>query len=332
MTVLVTGATGFVGLNIVRALLERGQEVVMFAPALPPEVAALDWVERARFVAGDVRSDADVAAAFAAAPITHLVHAAALTPDSDTEARDPAAIVAVNIEGTVRVMQHAATAQLARVLVLSSGSVYGTPTSATPLDAASTPPSPVSLYGISKLAAERSALRLAELYEMDVVAVRLGAAFGPYEYPGGARMLMSPQWQVVEAALLGMECVLPRAMATDWIYAPEAGRAIADLLLAGPMDRSLFNVGGGVVTTVAAWCEAIAGLLPGLRWRIDPADPTVRFGSVQDRPGMQTAPLEQALGWRPDSGDLAAKAAAYIAWRRGPEGQALIGPWPGPPA
>ncbi len=273
MTVLLTGATGFVGLNIAHALLADGHEIVLFAPSKPP---AFDWLKRAVFVPGDVRVPGDVARAFAAAPITHLIHAAAVTPDAQAEADDPAAIAAVNLVGSLLVLQAAAQAKLARALVLSSGAIYGDVTSTAPLDEATTPPNPATLYGITKLAAEQSARRLAELYGLDTVVVRLGPCFGAREYPGGNRQVMSPHWQVVERALSGEPCVLPREMRADWIDATDAGRAIAALLLAPALPHHLFHLGGGVPTTLSAWCDAVAQLRPGFRWRIDPVAATIR--------------------------------------------------------
>ncbi len=333
MTVLITGGTGFVGLNIARAFIERGDEVVLFAPSLresllPGPVASLAWLERARFVAGDVRSAADIARAFAGSTITHVVHAAAVTPDVRAETEDPATIAAVNLEGTLRVLQAAAAARVARTLVLSSVAVYGDVPAGVPIDEAETPPRPITLYGITKLAAEQSAQRFASLHEMDVVTVRLGACFGAYEYRTGDRVLMSPHWQAVEAALAGEACVLSREMAVDWVDAGEAGRAIAGLLMAGWLPHRLFHVGGHTVTSVAEWCRALAALRPGFTWSVDPARTTVQVGFARDRPALRTDRLHAALGWRPDSAGLAQKAASYLEWRLGDEGRTMLGDVP----
>lgn len=324
MTVLITGATGFVGLNIARAFIERGDEVVLFAPSLPAPVASLAWLERARFVAGDVRSAADMVRAFAA-EITHVVHAAAVTPDIRAETEDPTTIAAVNLEGTLRVLHAAAAARVKRTLVLSSVAVYGEVLTGAPIDEAETPPRPITLYGISKLAAEQSARRFADLHEMDLVVVRLGACFGAYEYRTGDRVLMSPHWQAVEAALAGEACVLPREIAVDWVDAGEAGRAIAGLAAAERLPHRVFHVGGNTVTSVVQWCAAVAALRPGFAWSVDPARATILVGFARDRPGLLTDRLREALGWRPESGNLAQKAAAYLDWRLGAEGEAMLG-------
>jgi UDP-glucose 4-epimerase len=177
-------------------------------------------------------------------------------------------------------MQVACNIRVARTLVLSSVAVYGNPGRPEP-PTEDTPPAPISLYGITRLAAERAALRLAELHGLDTVAARLGPCFGKREYRTDARALLSPHWQVVETALAGGECVLPRATVADWIDAEEAACAMADLLLAPTLPHTLFNLGGGSVTSVAAWCEALTPLLPGFRWSL--MDPSPRLGHFGPR-------------------------------------------------
>jgi len=326
MAVLLTGATGFVGLNVFSELIGRGHEVVLFAPALPDALVHSDWFGRGRFVAGDVRSPADLARAFAAAPVKDVIHAAALTPDAQSEASEPDAVAAVNLVGTTQVMQAARRAGVRRVLGVSSVAVYGyaAPAPGGRYHEAS-PPLPATLYGITKLAAEQAIHRLGVLYGIDTVTVRLGPCFGIREYRSGARPLMSPHWQCVEALLAGRGCVLPRPMAADWIDAADAARAMADLLHAEGLRHRLFNLGGGGVTTAAAWCEALSVLRPSFRWCIDPDSATVRYGLERDRAAMDTDRLEQALGWRPHPASLVDRAQRYLVWREGAEGKVLAG-------
>ncbi len=326
MAVLVTGATGFVGLNIVRALAARGQGVVLFAPQLPASLAELAWLRPLRFVAGDVRSSADLARAFAAAAITHVVHAAALTPDEAAERRDPRAVADINLLETIQVFQAAHQARVARLLHLSSVAVYGAPTGPDLLDEAISPPAPTSLYGITKLAAEQTVRRLAALHGTDAMIVRLGPCFGRFEHPTGARVVMSPHWQIVEHALAGGEALLPRALAADWLDAATAGRAIADLLVIPPGAPALLNLGAGAVTTAAAWCEEVKQCVPGFRWRIDAERSNVRITLAGDRPALGVTRLHAAIGWHPAEAGLATAAADYLAWRRSAEGAALMAP------
>ncbi|WP_052402470.1 NAD-dependent epimerase/dehydratase family protein [Muricoccus aerilatus] len=326
MAVLLTGGTGFVGLNIARALLKRGEEVVLFAPAPPPEALTQGWIGQARFIQGDIRAPENLDRAFAGG-IDRVIHTAALTPDAAAEVERPDLIAEVNFGGTVRLMQAARRAGVRRVLGLSSVAVYGfaPPASDGRLHENSTLLQPAALYGITKLAAEQAINRLGALYGIDTLTVRLGPCFGIREHATGVRPLLSPHWQCAEAARAGRECVLPRPMAADWIDAEVAAAAIADLLASPFPQHATINLGGGAMTTVAAWCEALSALCPAFQWRIGPDAPTVRYGLEQDRAPMDLGRLHATIGRAPVTDDLAAVARRYLTWRDSPEGIALCG-------
>lgn len=325
MAVLLTGASGFVGRNLAHTLLSRGEQVVVFASSLP------GWRDGAaaglRCVVGDVRSGDDLRLAFEAAPIDRVIHAAAVTPDAQAEAERPETVIEVNLGGTTQLMQAAHRAGVSRIVALSSVAAYGAAVAEADgsLDEEATLPRPVSLYGVTKLATEGVVRRLGELHGIATTTVRLGPCFGVGEHPTGLRPLMSPHWQCAEAALTGRDCVLPRAMEGDWIDAEDAARAIADLLASPAPLPGPFNLGGGTMTTVAAWCEALAGFRPGFRWRIDADAATVRHGLAHDRPAMNNRRLRDAIGWAPRTDDLPGRAERYLAWRGSVEGRELCG-------
>ena len=321
MAILLTGATGFVGRNIARALLDRGEHIVLFAPE--PPIAPIPG---AQIATGDIRSAADLDRAFAAAPIDRVIHAAALTPDASQEAERPDLIVDVNIGGTVQLMQAAQRAGVKRVLGLSSASVYGYAVGEDGrLHEDTTPCQPAALYGVTKWSAERIVLRLGTVFGIETAAVRLGACFGINEYATGVRPMLSPHWQCAEAARAGRECVLPRPMLADWIDAEDAAAAIADLLALPSLPATVFNLGGGAVTSIAAWCEALMQSIPSFTWRIDPDASTIRYGMDRDRSPMDTSRLRATLGTAPLTDDLAARSKRYLAWRDSPDGIALCG-------
>ena len=321
MAILLTGATGFVGRTIARTLLDRGEAVTLFAPE-PPIVS----IAGAQIATGDIRSSADLDRAFAAGSIDRVVHAAALTPDANGEAERPDVIVDVNIGGTVQLMQAARRAGVKRVLGLSSGAVYGYATGEDGwLHEDTTPCQPAALYGVTKWSAERIVHRLGALYGLETATVRLGACFGINEYATGVRPMLSPHWQAAEAARTGRECVLPRPMSADWIDVEEAAAAIADLLALPSLPSMTFNCGGGAVTSVASWCEALMESVPGFAWRIDPAASTVRYGMERERSPMDTSRLRATIGKAPFTDRLAERSKRYLAWRGSPDGVALCG-------
>src|SRR3546814_17162129 len=85
MRVLITGGTGFIGLAVAEAATRAGHAAVLFgANRIPDTLPRPNWLDGCRTVIGDVRSDADLAAAFEDG-IDRVVHAAAVTHDAARE-------------------------------------------------------------------------------------------------------------------------------------------------------------------------------------------------------------------------------------------------------
>lgn len=314
--VLVTGAFGFIGLNLVEALLARGDLVIGADLGGPPEAAARAFsAQRTRLVAvaGDVRDERFVHEILAQHRPDAVVHAAALTPGRAAERSRMAMAVEVNVLGTVRVLEAAAQHDCRRVLFLSSGAVYGTAGySESLLDEAATHPVPGALYPITKLAAERLALRFGEVSGLDVVAARLGAAFGPWEADTGVRDTLSPHFQLARLARQGVEAVLPRRSALDWNYSRDAAAALITLL-DGPTDARVVNVGPGFALDLERFCEQLAGSYARFRWRYGTeAEATIDLHGARDRAPLAIDRL-RAAGFVPRYSEREAYDD-YIAW------------------
>jgi nucleoside-diphosphate-sugar epimerase len=313
MSVLVTGGTGFVGLNIVERLVERGHDVIAFGHAPPPWPLAEPARRRAEIVIGDVRSLEALAHALGERWPERIVHAAAVTPSPERERDEPDAIASVNLGGTIAVLQLARRLAVKRMVVMSSGAVYGGigPEEGR-IAAGRTPPKPISLYGITKLAAEQAALHLGALYGIDVRAVRVGPVFGRHEYATGLRDTLSPHWQIVECARARRGVLLPRACAADWIYARDAAAGIVAVLETEHAAERVFDLGGGRVTDAAMWCEVLMPYFPDLRWRIvGEGDANIHYRLPRDRAPLDNAGVTAATGFAPRY-DLRAAAADYL--------------------
>ena len=322
MSTLITGGAGFVGLALAERLLADGEHVVLFDRAAPPESlrSRLD-ATRLQLVRGDIRSAADVDEALGVAGVDRVVHAAAITPDAAREAREPLAVVNVNIGGTVNLLQRCAAMvhggrPLHRILALSSVAVYGTtPPVGDLYDEVLSHPAPVALYGITKLAAEQAALRLATLLGLDLRVARLGPVYGPWEYATGVRDALSPHAQVLDAARAGTPAVLPRSMRADWIYSRDAAGALAALARAPSLQHATYNVGGAAMTDLFDYCDLLAAAHPDWQWRqAGPGEEsTVKYGLPVDRAGLDIARLQADTGWAPGY-SLAAAVADQQAW------------------
>lgn len=177
--VLVTGGGGFIGSNLVRALLERGDDVRVldnFSTGLRENLAGLE--DDVEVVEGELRSYERVHNAVRGVEV--VFHQGAL-PSVPRSVQDPLTTNAVNVEGTLNVLLAARDEDVRRVVFASSSSVYGN-TAALP-QREDAPPSPIAPYGVAKLAAERYCSTFSRVYRIETVALRYFNVFGPRQNP-----------------------------------------------------------------------------------------------------------------------------------------------------
>jgi len=318
MKVLIFGGAGFVGLNIAQALLERGHHVTLFDRDDLPASARPAFAchqERLRILQADVTDRAAVEAAMER-DCDALVLGAAITAGPARDAAEPERILAVNLLAQVPILEAARRARLRRVINLSSGSAYGLSGQRFPILEETTLCDPVSLYAITKLASERVAARLSDLWQTDVVSVRLSAVFGPFERSGGVRDTPSPQAQIVDCLARGVPALLDDPGARDWIYAADVADAVSLLLERPKLGHALYNISTGATFTAEAWGSVFAKLRPGSVCRLAQAGekPTVTVHGPARAP-LSVARLADEFGWRAKL-DCETSAAHLDHWLR----------------
>src|SRR5450631_857774 len=176
---LVTGAAGFIGSSLVRALLERGEQV--------RGVDNFDTGKRENLTEVLSRMDfreADIldlhAMHKACAGIDYVLHQAAI-PSVPKSVLDPLGSNRANVDGTVNLLVAARDAKVKRVVYAASSSAYGdTPT--LPKHEAMTP-NPISPYAVAKLASEHYLVSFYRCYQLETVALRYFNIFGPRQDP-----------------------------------------------------------------------------------------------------------------------------------------------------
>ena len=192
---LVTGGAGFIGSNLVRALLERGDDVRVLDNFSTGNRANLEGLD-IEIVEGELRSYERVHNAVRGREVVYHLGALGSVPRS---VQDPLTSSAVNVEGTLNVLLAARDEGVRRVVYASSSSVYGSK-SELPVDE-SLPPDPISPYGVAKLAAERYCVSFSRVYEsFESVVLRYFNVFGPRQSPFSQYAAMVPLFVTAIAA------------------------------------------------------------------------------------------------------------------------------------
>ncbi len=292
MDCLVTGGAGFIGSNLVDALLARGDRVTVIDDLSTGKLANLEpaLAAGARLQTTDVR-DADAVAEIFAAARPELVFHLAAQIDVRYSVEHPAADATSNILGTIAVLEAARRAGARRLVNTSTGGgLYGeAELLPTPEDH---PIRPLAPYGQAKLAAEGYCELYASLHGLSTVSLRYGNVYGPRQDVHG------------EAGVVAIFCghlVSGRAptvfgdgqQTRDWVYVGDvvtANLLAADAELTGPV-----NIATASETSVLD----LLGALSEVSDRGDLAEPEFapeRPGEVR-RSCLAVGRAEAELGW-----------------------------------
>ena len=275
MRTVVTGGAGFIGSNLVDALLRRGDSVTVvdnFASGkrenVNPAATLLEHDIREPFTA-----EADV--------VFHL----AAQADVQTSMQRPGYDAAVNVVGTANVLGAASEAQV--IFASSGGAGYGE--CAEPATE-QTPFLPLSPYGIAKKCGEEYLAGWNRIYSTHHVSLRFANVYGPRQdagLEGGVVAIFLERLALGDATVIFGD----GTQARDFVYVDDI---VDSLLAAVGSTGGPYNVGTGRDTTVAdldvAWAR-VAGT--GQAPRHEPA----RLGDVQ-RSVLDVRLIERELGWR----------------------------------
>ena len=294
MRVLLTGGAGFIGSHVAEHLLARGRHEVVVVDDLSSGKRE-NVPEGARFFKGDVRSGCgEVFQEFRPEALCHQ----AAQMDVRLSVRKPDFDAAVNILGTIRLLQNCVKYEVGRVIFASTGgAVYGEQHEfPAPEDH---PQYPVSPYGVSKLAGERYVHFYHIQYDISYAALRYANVYGPRQDPHGEAGVVA----IFSANLADQKVSTINGtgeQTRDYVYVGDVARANV-LALEGDLPSGAYNIGTGIETNVNQLYELLRNIsrknLPATHGPAKPGE--------QLRSSIDPTRAHRVFGWYPEE-ELAA--------------------------
>ena len=314
-TTLITGATGFTGINLVRRFAEAGDRVIAVDRVAPDAAVHLflqGHEDRVQFVEADLCATG-WEGSLPSGPIELVVHAAAVTNQrEDEEVPRAGDAIAVNVGATLDLVRWASAVRPARFVYISTGAPYGRALDGAGLIDETTPANPVNVYAVTKFAGELVALRLAGLSGLPAVAIRLPSQYGPMERatPDRTRLSLLQRW--CNAAVRGERIkVNSQQLPRDYTYVPDGAQAVYALATAPTLHHELYNVSTEMPLTYREILAALEDVIPGIQ--IEPVEDAAPDRS--DRRPLSAQRLRSDTGWEPKY-DIRSGIATYVAWLR----------------
>ncbi|WP_375398812.1 NAD-dependent epimerase/dehydratase family protein [uncultured Sphingomonas sp.] len=328
MTVLVTGAAGFIGFHVADRLAARGTPVIgidnlddYYSVAL--KRARLAWLKAehgdlVRFVDCDFADEDALVAAVSGAGIERIVHLGA-QPGVRHSIENPRAYARANLLGHLNLLELGRGLKVAHLVYASSSSVYGG-NAALPFRVEDRVDHPVSLYAATKKADELMSESYAHLYRLPQTGLRFFTVYGPWGRPDMA------VWLFTAAILAGRPIRLFNRgeMRRDFTYVDDIVSGVVAALDRTPADdglvkaggattpHALYNIGnnrpeplGTLVDVIEAACgrPAIREYLP-----MQPGDVTATCADI--------GAIQRDLGFAPTT-PIAIGVPRFVDWYRG---------------
>jgi UDP-glucose 4-epimerase len=295
--VLVTGGSGLIGRYIVDALADRGEHVVGYT-----DTRATGANQPAETALGEMFDLPRLLHVMREHNVQRLVHAADMS-DSSGSIEMPVATVIANVEGVLHLLEAARLAGIeGRIVLLSSSAVYGNNDG--PIDESS-PLRPRTPYAVTKVTGEQLGAVYSDLYGLDVVALRLGEAYGP------ELGLPSVLRAVMRSAVSGEVFRSPVGADHTFhlIHGEDICRAVLASLGATNPSQRIYNVTGGERHSLREIVALIHSRFPESRIEVGPG----QLPALDRQGPLDIRAADRELGYRPLWG-LARGLDDYAEW------------------
>jgi dTDP-glucose 4,6-dehydratase len=313
MTIIVTGAAGFIGSNFVLDWFSQSTEDVISLDLLTyagniENLSSLNDNPHHHFVHGNIGDRAVVSALLKKYQVRAIVNFAAES-HVDRSIDDSKDFIQTNIVGTYNLLESARCywndldqnlKQDFRYLHISSDEVYGSLHASDEPSTESRPYKPNSPYSASKAASDHLVRAWFQTYKLPVLTVNSANNYGPYQFPE----------KLIPLCILNALNNKPLPIygdgqqIRDWLYVKDHCSAIREILNKGQIGET-YNAGGWNEKTNLKVVETLCAILDELKPKSDAKSYTNQITFVKDRPGhdrryaIDASKLERDLGWRP---------------------------------
>lgn len=311
MNILITGGAGFIGSKIARALIDRGDNVVLidnfndyYDPQIKRDrVATILADGKYTMYEGDIRDEKLTAEIFEKEKIDKVVHLAAMAGVRNS-LLNPKLYADVNVMGTLNLLENARKAEVKNFVYASSSSVYGNNTK-TPFAESDFVDHPISPYAATKKCTELLAHTYSHLYKMPTTGLRFFTVYGPWGRPDMALFLFTKN--ILEGKAIDVYNY--GKMSRNFTYIDDIVSGTITTLDAN-LPCAVMNIGGDKEETLLRFIEVIEectgkkaekNLLP-----IQPGDVPQTVADITQL---------RALGWAPTT-QIETGIKNFVEWYR----------------
>jgi len=289
MSVLLTGGTGFIGVYLIRRMVDEGYHPLVFDIA-PNTKPIEDLLDRVKIVRGDITVPSEIYHAIKSDGVNEVFHMAALLSTA-CEAR-PALGFKVNVEGTINVLEACRILGVRKIVYPSSIVVY-TPVKGFVKE--NSEKNPQSAYGITKLFCELWNDYYRRRFNVDIRMVRFPSIIGPRRIDGGASVYTS---HMIERSILGesFEAPVPEDFRLGVAYVKDAAEALLKLWKAEEVRIRAYNV-GEIYPEAGEIAETVRKYVPEAKISFKPNTRTMEV--LENWAGMRLdySRIKEDLGW-----------------------------------
>jgi len=297
----ITGAYGCIGSWVIKSLIDRGDQPVVFDRSDDNRrlraIMSDDAISRVRFLRGDVTNASAVAQALADSGAKKVIHLAGLQVPTCKAA--PVEGAMVNVIGTLNVFEAARSLKVDRVVYASSAAVYGLTEDGAPVDE-TLACEPSTHYGVFKRANEGNARVYFLDYGVSSVGLRPLTVYGVGRDFG----LTSDPTKAMKSAVLGRPFQIRFSGATDFLYVADTAAAFIASADRSPKGAHVFNLHGdsvGVEEIIRTINECLPSSSRGL---ISFGGPAIPIAAAMNGAlfhatvgGVSMTPLDEGVRW-----------------------------------